>query len=240
MPLPRRALIAVTSANPHFYPDGKKTGLFFSEALHPFDELQSAGFHVDIASETGTYAYDEHSLEKKFLSREDEEVLHNNNDPFNKKLNSQMFKAGDLSPHEYGLFFAAGGHGACYDFPNAKHLQAIASDVYSRGGVVAAVCHGPAILGGIHDSNDEPIVKNKTVTGFTTEGELELKVIDQMRQDKVHTIEDCMGPTGAHYEPPPTPFENFERIDGRLVTGANPASARDTARDAIKVFDGLD
>nr|AJD23174.1 ThiJ/PfpI family protein [Onygena corvina] len=239
MPLPRKALIAITGANPHFYPDGKKTGLFYSEALHPFDELHSAGFQVDIASENGTFAFDEHSLMGQFLSREDSEVLHNENDPFTKKLNHQMFKAGDLSPHDYGLFFAAGGHGACYDFPHARHLQSIASDVYNRGGVVAAVCHGPAILGGIHDASDEPIIKGKTCTGFTTEGELELKVIDQMRQDRVHTMEECMAPVGAHYQAPPNPFDNFEKVDGRVVTGANPASARDTAKDAIKVFEGL-
>ena len=34
---PRRALIAVTSAHAPLYPDGKETGLFVTEALHPFN-----------------------------------------------------------------------------------------------------------------------------------------------------------------------------------------------------------
>lgn len=126
-----------------------------------------------------------------------------------------------------------------YDFPHAKHLQALAEDIYERGGVVGAVCHGPSIMAGIHDGNDEPIVKDRTMTGFGTKGEVELKVIDQMRRDNVHPVEELVEPVGANYVPPPTPYEDFNKVDGRLVTGANPASARDSARNAIKVFEGI-
>ncbi len=33
--IPRKAIIA----NGVFYPDGKRTGLFYTEALHPFEAL---------------------------------------------------------------------------------------------------------------------------------------------------------------------------------------------------------
>jgi hypothetical protein len=45
------------------YPDGTKTGLFFTEALHPFEVLTQAGFEVDIATETGTYGLDDLSCD---------------------------------------------------------------------------------------------------------------------------------------------------------------------------------
>ena len=51
--LPRKAVIAISSFNGAIYPDGHKTGLFFTEALHPFEVLTAAGFEVDLASETG-------------------------------------------------------------------------------------------------------------------------------------------------------------------------------------------
>jgi hypothetical protein len=69
--LPRRAIIAITSYNGAFYPDGKRTGLFYTVALHPFEALTAAGFEVDLATETGTYGIDEHSLAKEFLTDED-------------------------------------------------------------------------------------------------------------------------------------------------------------------------
>jgi D-lactate dehydratase len=63
-------------------------------------------------------------------------------------------------------------HAALYDFPTASSLQKIASDVYSRGGIFATVCHGAAILPGVLDKGTgESIAKGKTVTGFTREAE---------------------------------------------------------------------
>ncbi|HJZ60159.1 MAG TPA: hypothetical protein VKE74_34775 [Gemmataceae bacterium] len=53
--LPRKALISISSFNGAIYPGGHKTGLFFTEALHPFEVLTEAGFGVDLASETGSF-----------------------------------------------------------------------------------------------------------------------------------------------------------------------------------------
>ncbi|ORX64426.1 class I glutamine amidotransferase-like protein [Basidiobolus meristosporus CBS 931.73] len=192
--LPRRALLAITSYNEPFYANGSKTGLFYTEALHPYEALVEAGFEVDFASETGTYGVDEHSLSKDFLSEDDQ------------KLNSQLYKAEDLNPADYGLFFASAGH-------RNPH---IAEDIYKRGGVVSAVCHGPAILPGIMDSTTV-LIKSANVA----------------------TIEEGAAAVGAEYVAPPTPFADFTQTDGRVVTGANPASAKSTAVNAIKVFSSL-
>lgn len=53
-PVPQRALIAITSANPNL--GDHKSGLFVSEALHPFEVLKKNGFEVDFVSETGKWA----------------------------------------------------------------------------------------------------------------------------------------------------------------------------------------
>ena len=46
--LPRKALIAVSSFNGAIYPGGHKRGVFFVEALHPYEVLTAAGFEVDL------------------------------------------------------------------------------------------------------------------------------------------------------------------------------------------------
>jgi len=238
--IPRKALIAITSYNGVFYPDGKRTGLFFTEALHPFEVLTKAGFEVELATETGTFGFDEHSLEKQFLTDEDEVAYKNPAHPFMVKLKSQLNKASDVKKEEYGLFFASAGHASIYDYPKARGLQSIAEDIWSRGGVVSAVCHGPAILPGIIDAKTgESIIAGKAVTGFTTEGEVVLKVIDKIKQDKVPTIEEGAAKVGAKYLAPLHPFDDFSITDGRVPTGANPASARSTAERAVKAFDSL-
>lgn len=67
---PLRALISITSYNGVFYDGGKRTGLYWSEALHPFNVFRDAGIDVEVASETGTMGYDEHSLEGDALDPE--------------------------------------------------------------------------------------------------------------------------------------------------------------------------
>src|ERR1700760_1243094 len=168
MSLPRKALISVSSFNGGIYPGGRKTGLFFTEALHPFEVLTAAGFKVDLASEKGTCGLDDVSLSLAFLSGSDKAAQENPEHPFNAKLNSQLKKASDLKSEEYGLFFASAGHSALYNYPAAKGLQAVAADVWDRGGVVGTVCHGPAILPGVIDSKiGRSIIEGKTLTGFT-------------------------------------------------------------------------
>jgi D-lactate dehydratase len=238
--LQRKALIAITSYHGVIYPDGTKTGLFFTEALHPFEVLTQAGFEVDLATETGTYGLDDLSLTSQFLSGNDKSVFENPKHPFNVKLNSHLKKASDLKKEEYGLFFASAGHAALYDYPTARGLQSIAADVWDRGGVVAAVCHGPVILPGIIDSKTgKSIIEEKTVTGFTIDGEIVLNVWDKLNSDKVLPVVEAVSKVRADYSSPMHPFDDYSITAGRLVTGANPASARSAAERAATAFNDL-
>lgn len=238
--IPRKALISISSYHGVIYPDGTKTGLFFTEALHPFEVFTQAGFEVDLASETGTFGLDDLSLTDRFLAGDDKAVFENPQHPFNVKLNSQLKKASDLRKEDYGLFFGSAGHAALYDYPTARGLQSVATDVWARGGVVAAVCHGPVILPGVIDATTgTSIIQGKTVTGFTVEGEIVLKVMDKLMSDGVVPVVDAVTKAAADYSSPMHPFDDYSITAGRLVTGANPASARSGAERAVQAFEGL-
>ena len=235
--LPRKALISISSFNGAIYPGGHKTGLFFTEALHPFEVLSDAGFEVDLASETGTFGLDEVSLTDPFFSGSDKAVFNNPKHPFMVKLNSQLKKASDLKKEDYGVFFASAGHAALYDYPTAKGLQAVASDVWNRGGVVGTVCHGPAILPGVIDSKTgKTIIEGKTVTGFTIEGELIFRILDKLRTDKVVPVVEAVTAVGAYYSSMGA-FDNYSITSGRIVTGTNPQSARSAGEMCVTLFD---
>jgi D-lactate dehydratase len=238
--LPRKALIAISSYHGVIYPDGTKTGLFYTEALHPFEVFTQAGFDVDLATETGTFGLDDLSLTSRFLAGDDKAVFDNPKHPFNVQLNSQLMKASDLRTEEYGLFFGSAGHAALYDYPAARGLQAAAGDVWARGGIVAAVCHGPVILPGVIDAKTgKSVAQGKTVTGFTVEGEVVLDVWDKLTSDGVAPVVEAVSKAGADYSSPMHPFDDYSITAGRLVTGANPASARSAAERSVKAFDGL-
>jgi putative intracellular protease/amidase len=238
--LPRRALISISSFNGAIYPGGHKTGLFYTEALHPFEVLTQAGFAVDLASETGKFGLDEVSLTDPFLSGSDKAIFKNPKHAFNVQLNSQLKKAADLKKDEYGVFFASAGHSALYDYPTAKGLQAIAADIWDRGGVVAAVCHGPAIMPGVIDSKTgKSIIEGRTVTGFTLEGELIFRILDKLRADNVLPVVEAVTKVGAFYSSPMGAFDDYSITSGRVVTGTNPESARSAAERAVNVFASL-
>jgi D-lactate dehydratase len=88
---PRRAIISVTSAHTTLH-HGKETGLFISEALHPFNVFKKAGFEVDFVSETGTYAPDWLSEQPDFLPTDDRKQWEDVNGEFRKKLDNNMMK----------------------------------------------------------------------------------------------------------------------------------------------------
>jgi putative intracellular protease/amidase len=240
MTVPRKAIIAMTSYSAPFYPDGRVNGVFYTEVAHPYQALTRAGFEVDLASETGSFVIDAYSLSDEFLGEEDVKVLNNPDHPFTALLKNGVRKASELNVGNYGMFFASAGFASVYDYPTAHALQTIAEDVWARGGVVAAVCHGGAIFPGVRDANSgNSIIAGKQVTGFSTEGDRLAGVLTKIHEDGVKTTEESAVSAGANYMAPPEPFGAFLVSSGRIITGANPASAQITAAASIEAFEKL-
>lgn len=197
---PRKALISITSASATLFDGKETTGLFISEALHPYNVLTAAGFEVDLASETGSYTPDWLSQQPDFLNGADLQTWNDVNSIFRQKLDN-MPKAADVDGSQYGLFYASAGHAALIDYPTATSLQKIAEQVWANGGVVASVCHGPAIFASILDrSTGEPIIKGRRMTGFTTEAEDKMGIMSDLRSWGGEMVEELAARLGAHCE----------------------------------------
>ena len=102
---PRKALIAVTSAHAPLYPDKKETGLFSTEALHPFNVFRKAGFEVDLVSETGQYQPDWLSQQAEWLPAEDRKVWEDHNSEFRRKLDN-LLRPEDVKADEVNFTLA--------------------------------------------------------------------------------------------------------------------------------------
>lgn len=235
----KSVLIALTSSNEAFYDDGAKTGLFWSEAVHPYHVFTKAGFKVDFVSETGSFAIDDHSILPGYISDEDL-VEYNNKEAKIHKAFSEVFKVSDIKAENYSIFFAAGGHACLYDFPTSTGLQKVAEEIYAAGGIVAAVCHGPAILEDIKDTaTGKLLIEGKKVTAFSDAGEEMLGLSPAISRNNLQLIEPFFKEHGATYVAPEPPLASTAVTDGRLVTGANPASATATAEHCLEAFKKL-
>jgi D-lactate dehydratase len=87
---PRRAIISITSASAVLH-GSHKTGLFISEAMHPYNVFKKAGFEVDFVSETGKYEPDWLSEQSDFLKGDDVTEWQDVKGEFRQKLDN-MYK----------------------------------------------------------------------------------------------------------------------------------------------------
>lgn len=197
MSSPNRVLISITSAKAALFQGTETTGLFITEALHPYNVFREAGFEVDLASETGTYTPDWLSQQADFLNGSDLETWNNVNSEFRQKLDN-MPKASEIDASKYGIFFASAGHASLIDYPTATALQHIAEQVWANGGIVSSVCHGPAIFANLKDlATGKPLINGKRLTGFTTQAEYDMKIMDDLRSWNVELVEELAARLGA-------------------------------------------
>ena len=49
-----------------------------------------------------------------------------------------------VDPAKFDVIFCVGGHGPMFDLPNDEAVNKAVATVYEKGGIAAAVCHGPA------------------------------------------------------------------------------------------------
>ena len=111
----------------------------------------------------------------------------------------------------------------------APNSIALIESFYNSGKPVALVCHSPGVLHQV-TYKGAPIVKGKRVTGFTNDEE------EAVRLTKVvpFLVEDELKRLGAKFEKVPN-WQPFSIVDGRLVTGQNPASSTSAAEALLKL-----
>ena len=229
----KKPLLLVLTNHGDLGDTGKSTGFFLSEAAHPYGVFTEAGYEVELASPRGGFA----PVDPKSFDTDDKA-----NAVFWKKFgNNDKEKPGvatstalsKVKPAAYAGIFFAGGHGAVWDFPNSAALQTVTASIYVQGGVVGAVCHGPAALVNVKLPDGSALISGKKVAVFTNEEEDKVqlsKVVPFMLQ----TAFEKKGATVITAEP----FTENAVRDGRLVTGQNPASAHKSAKLFVEALAG--
>lgn len=222
-----RVLIAVTSSNG---PLGKRpTGAWLSEITQPWHVLTRAGFAVDYASPAGGETPIDPMSGMLPSPTKREFAQHGELDRL-----VHAIKSVDVDPARYDAIFFAGGHGALWDFPTDPGLRLVAEAIWKKGGVVAAVCHGPAGLLELQDERGALILTGRNATGYSNLEEH----AGAMGSKVPFLLEDAMKKSGARYTRSPIPMAPHVVIDGRLVTGQNPLSARGVARAVVGLVEG--
>ncbi|MEO3976562.1 type 1 glutamine amidotransferase domain-containing protein [Streptomyces sp. CAU 1734] len=202
---------------------GRKTGYYVPEVAHPAAVFRRAGYEVEYVSVQGGAA------PRDGVNPDDTVVADFLADPATAEALRATPTAAEIDAGAYDAIYYAGGHGTMWDFPEATGLADVARAIYERGGVVAAVCHGPAALVNLRLSDGSHLVDGKQVSSFTDEEEDAVGLTGVVP----FLLESKLTERGAKFTRAPK-FAAHAVADSRLVTGQNPASAARVAELVVE------
>jgi putative intracellular protease/amidase len=220
----RHVLIAMTSHDKKGA-TGKPTGVYLPELAEPYEVFVAAGYDVDFASVGGGRVPLDgvdrtNPVVVRFLA--DEALV--------SRVHASL-PSSELNASQYDSIFFAGGHGAMWDLPDDRGFQRATAAIYERGGVVAAVCHGPAALVNVQLSDGRHLVQGRAVSAFTNDEERAVELEDVVP----FLLEDTLRQRGATFVSAPL-WQPRVAVSERLVTGQNPASSEPVARAVVELL----
>lgn len=217
-----RVLLVVSS---HGRDDGRaQPGFEMDELSQAWLVFRANGMAVDIASPAGgSVVADEHDPAKPYNAAFAADV--EARDKLARTLPLSTAMAG-----QYGAIMVIGGKGAMFDLPFSQILQSLLVEVEARGGVAAAVCHGPAVFARIRNADGSLWVSGRRVTGFADEEEAMFG-----KQWVLHfpfLLESEMRRLGAEFTDASIMLPHVV-VDGQVVTGQNPFSVAAAAEAVV-------
>jgi putative intracellular protease/amidase len=208
---------------------GRKTGFWLEEFAAPYFVFRDAGVELTLASPRGGQP----PIDPKSDLKENQTPAMSRfkQDVRAQKELSQTVKLDVIKSGDYDTIFYVGGHGPMWDLAESRVSIGLLESFYSSGKVIALVCHSPGVLRHVTHKG-EPLVKGKRVTGLTN-GEEEAV---QLTHVVPFLVEDELMRLGATFEKVAN-WKPHAVVDGRLLTGQNPASSTLAAQELLKLVE---
>lgn len=201
---------------------GEKTGFWVEEFAAPYYYLVDKGVEVSIASPKGGQPPIDPTSDKPENQTEATKRFKADS-ALQEKLSTTHLLA-DIKSEDYDAVFYPGGHGPLWDLAESEVSANLIERFYNSNKPVSFVCHAPAALKMVKNTDGEPLVKGKKVTGFTNSEEALVQLTDVVP----FLVEDMLKANGGIYSKKGD-FETYAIEDGLLITGQNPASSEKVA-----------
>ena len=207
---------------------GRKTGFWLEEFAAPYFVFRDAGVQLTLASPKGGQP----PVDPKSDLPENQTpaMARFKQDAKAQSDLAHTVKLADMKSADFDTVFYVGGHGPMWDLAESADSIALLEAFYNSGKPIALVCHSPGVLRHV-TYKGEPLVKGKRVTGFTNGEEAEV----QLTHVVPFLVEDELLRLGATFEKLAN-WQPFSVVDGRLITGQNPASSTSAAQNLINLL----
>jgi putative intracellular protease/amidase len=221
-------ILIVLTSHDQLGDTGKKTGFWLEELAAPYYVLKDAGAAITLASPQGGKP----PLDPKSDLPENQTELTKRfrQDSVAQAELANTKKLTDVSADDFDAVFFPGGHGPMWDLPDNATSIALIEAFVQAGKPVAAVCHAPVALVNVRQDG-EYLIKGKRLTGFTNEEEAAVGLTEVVP----FLLEDRLKERGGLYSKA-ADWVPYVQVDGRLVTGQNPASSGPAAEELLKLL----
>jgi putative intracellular protease/amidase len=211
---------------------GLKTGFWLEEFAAPYFVFRDAGVHLTLASPKAGQPPLDPTLDTKSDLPESQTPaqIRFKKDPTAQKAQSETVKLADVRSEDYDTVFYVGGHGPMWDLAESPVSIALLESFYNSGKPIALICHSPGVPRHV-TYQGAPLVKGRRVTGFTNGEEEEMHLTHVVP----FLVEDELMRLGAIFEKK-ADWQPFSVVDGRLITGQNPASSTVAAQNVLNLL----
>lgn len=204
-------------------PNQRRTGYFFPEVAHPYEVFAEAGVAVEYASPLGGTP-----PEDGYDESDPAQWAFRNSAAIRRMANSRKLSQVDVL--DYDAIFFPGGLGPMVDIANDPDVKRAVERAWNGGKIVAAVCHGPAAFLGATLEDGTPLIRGRKLTSFSNEEEA-----GYAQADVPFNLEDALRAEGAEYSSAAA-WQEKVVVDGRLLTGQNPASSALLAKAIVEAL----
>lgn len=208
---------------------GKKTGFWLEEFAAPYYVLLDAGAEITLASPAG--GQPPLDPQSDVPDAQTEATKRFKKDQAAQRELSNTTKLAEIDANEFDAIFYPGGHGPLWDLAEDADSQRVIEKFIAEDRPLAAVCHAPAIFQHTKGADGMSLVSGRRVTGFTNTEEEGVGLTEIVP----FLVEDMLKANGGLYEKGPD-WGSYVVIDGKLITGQNPASSKAAAEALLKLL----
>jgi putative intracellular protease/amidase len=222
-----KILLVVTSQE-QLGATGKKTGVWLEELAAPYYIFRDAGAEVVMISpKGGQLPVDPNSETPAFTT---DATRRFKADAQAMAALANTGKLSGVSMKDFDAVYYPGGHGVVWDLAEDQASIAILNEAAAAGIPIGTVCHGPGALRHAKSADGKPLVYGRSVTGFSNTEEAAVGLTEVVP----FLLEDMLKQNGGRYTKADD-WQSHVVVDGKLVTGQNPASSEAVARALLRL-----
>ncbi|MCY0094835.1 type 1 glutamine amidotransferase domain-containing protein [Hoeflea ulvae] len=222
-------ILMVLTSHDQLGDTGEKTGFWLEEFAAPYYVLKDAGADVVLASPKGGQPPIDPKSDTD--DAQTDATRRFKGDPDAQQALAQTRKLSEVVADGFDAIFYPGGHGPLWDLATDADSKRLIEAFAGSDRPVGAVCHAPAVFQSTMGVDGKPLVSGKRVTGFTNTEEEAVGLTEVVP----FLVEDMLKQNGGHYEKGDD-WASFVLIDGKLVTGQNPASSEEAAKALLALL----